>query len=108
MELTINYSYVDQIIPPRCRKPRPQRCDDGVAVLPVREVTSTQAPIAILSREMDHETGEYLEPVAYRWFEGRLWTDCPVSNCSRRRAASYPALPSALNLVNNNSVHSNT
>lgn len=24
MELTINYSYVDQIIPPRCRKPRPQ------------------------------------------------------------------------------------
>lgn len=108
MELTVNYSYVEQIIPPRCRNPRPQRFEDGVAVLNIREVTSAQAPIAILGSEKDYHTEDYLEPVAYRWFEGRLFTDCSVSGCSRRRAQRYPALGSVLNLVKDSAVLSDT
>ncbi|HEJ4407892.1 TPA: hypothetical protein SL557_000171 [Pseudomonas aeruginosa] len=107
MELTVNYSYVEQIIPPRCRKPRPQRFEDGVAVLSIREVTAEQAPVAIVGREKDHDSDNYLEPVVYRWFDGRLWTDCDVSNCSRRRASCYPALGPTLNLVKDSAVLSN-
>lgn len=108
MELTINYSYVEQIIPPRCRKPRPQRFNDGVAVLTVREVTGEQAPIAILASEKDFENGTYHEPVAYRWFEGRLWTDRSVSGGSLSRAKCYPTLGPTLNLVSDSPMHSKT
>lgn len=108
MELTVNYSYVEQIIPPRCRKPRPQRFEDGVVVLTIREATADQAPVAIVGREKDYHSDDYLEPVVYRWFEGRLWTDCDVSNCSRRRASNYPALGPSLNLVKDSAVLSNT
>jgi hypothetical protein len=108
MELTVNYSYVAQTIPPRCRKPRPQRFDDGVMVLSIREVSSQQAPIALLGSEMDCETGLYMEPVSYRWFEGQLWSNVPVHNCSRRRSVPYPDLPAVLNLINDNAMHSNT
>jgi len=107
MELTVKYSYIEQIIPPRCRKPRPQRFEDGVVVLSIREVTAEQAPVAIIGREEDCNSDNYLEPVVYRWFEGRLWTDCAVSNCSRRRASCYPALGPSLNLVKDSAVLSN-
>lgn len=108
MELTVHYSYVEQVIPPRCRKPRPQRFDDGVALLAIREVTAEQAPVAIVSSEKDYHSDAYLEPVVYRWFEGRLWTDSNVSNCSRRRASCYPDLGMSLNLVKDSAVLSNT
>jgi len=104
MELTVNYSYVAQVIPPRCRKPRPQRLDDGVAVMSIREVTAEQAPVAILGREQDYETGEYLEPIAYRWFDGKLWVNGPVSDCSRRRMERYPVLGQTLNLVKDSAI----
>jgi hypothetical protein len=106
MELTVNYSYVEQITPPRCRKPRPQRFDDGVAVLSIREVTAVQAPIAIMGTEKDYETGADLEPVIYRWFDSRLWTDSTVLYCSRRQPDRYPSIGQTLNLVNDNTVHS--
>lgn len=108
MELTVNYSYVEQIIPPRCRKPRPTRFTDGVAVLAIREVTSEQAPIAIVGSEKDYQTEGYLEPVEYRWYEGRLWTSCAVSSCSRRRAKTYVTPGSTLNLVKDSAILSNT
>lgn len=99
MELTVNYSYVAQVVPPRCRKARPQRFDDGVAVLSVREVTTEQAPIAIIGSEMDLTTGTYREPLAYRWFESRLWTDCSVYSCSGKHSNKYPALGPSLDFV---------
>ncbi len=108
MELTVNYSYIEQIIPPRCRNPRPTRFDDGVAVLSIREVTSEQAPVAIIGSEKDYQSDDYLEPVVYRWFEGRLWTNCAVSSCSRRRATNYPAIGPTLNLVKDSAVLSDT
>lgn len=77
MQLTVNYSYVEQIVPLRCRKPRPQRFDDGVVVLNIREVTSEQAPVAIIGVEQDAAGEHTHEPVAYHWFDGKLWTNCP-------------------------------
>ena len=109
MDLTINYSYVAQIIPPRCRNPRPQRFDDGSVTLTVREVTAEQAPIAIQAAQMDFESGVYKEPISYRWFEGRLWTDVPVCGCSRsRHSTQYPALPAALSLITDSATLSNS
>nr|WP_100549880.1 MULTISPECIES: hypothetical protein [unclassified Pseudomonas] len=108
MELTVKYSYVEQITPPRCRKPRPQRFDDGVAVLSIREVTAEQAPVAIIGREKNFETGEYLEPVSYRLFDGRLWTDSTVSGCTRRCSERYPAIGPELNLVKDSAMLSHT
>lgn len=108
MQCTINYSYVAQVIPPRCRQPRAQRYDDGVAVVSIREVTGEQAPVAILGAQMDFESGNYMEAVSYRWFGGRLWADVPVHGCSRRRAVRYPAMPTELNLVTDSAILSNT
>lgn len=107
MQCTINYSYVAQVIPPRCRKPRAQRFDDGVVVVSIREVTSKQAPVAILGAEMDFASGNYMEAVSYRWFDGRLWADVPVHGCSRRREVRYPVMPSELNLITDSAMLSN-
>ncbi|MCF5381974.1 hypothetical protein GIW05_00360 [Pseudomonas syringae] len=104
MELTVNYSYIDQIVPPRCRTPRPQRFADGVKVLFIREVTCDQAPIAIIGGAAERTESEAVDTIAYRWFEGRLWTDGPVSYCSRRGTDIYPVLNTSLNLVHDRSV----
>jgi len=104
MELTVNYSYVERITPPRCRKPRLQRFNDGVAILSIHEVTAAQAPTAIIVTEKDRVTVSGTEQVIYRWFEGRLWTDTAVSGCSRRSEDRYPVLGPVLNLVNDSAV----
>lgn len=100
MQLTVKFSYVEQVIPPRCRKPRPQRFDDGVIDLYVREVTGEQAPVAIISREKDLVTDALLAPIEYRWFDGRLWTDRRVMCCTAKGAHRYPELGTTLDLVN--------
>lgn len=97
MILTINYSYIESITPPRCRKPRPARFDDGVAEVTIREVTGAQAPVAIISRKLSEPSAE---PVRYRWFDGRLWTETPILDCKRLRRGLPYALPSStLSLV---------
>lgn len=97
MILTIDYSYIQHVTPPRCRKPRPTRFDDGVAEVTICEVTSEQAPVAIISRKL---SGLGAEPVRYRWFDGRLWTDTPILDCERRRQDSLYTLPgSTLSLI---------
>lgn len=100
MQLTVKFSYVEQVIPPRCRKPRPQRFDDGLIELHVREVTGEQAPVAIISREKDLVTDALAAPIEYRWFEGRLWTDRRVMCCTAKGEHPYPELGTTLNLVN--------
>lgn len=109
MELTVNYSYVAHIVPPRCRKPRPQRLNDGHVTLSVKEATPDQAPVAIRAAQMDYETGAYMEPIIYRWFDDRLWTDVPVGACSRsQRSERYSALPITLDLLTGSATISNS
>lgn len=104
MELTVTYSYVEQIVPPRCRKPRPVRFDDGAVVLSIREVTSDQAPVAIIGHGTDIATGANLKPVVYRWFDGRLWADGPISDCTRRGSKPHVTPGPILDLVSDSSV----
>lgn len=99
MQLTVNYSYVEQVIPPRCRKPRPQRFDDGVFTIDICEVTAEQAPVAILGFEKDEHDQDVSNPIVYRWHAGRLWTSCPVYACSRRGTDLYGSLGPVLSLV---------
>lgn len=107
MQCTIKYSYIAQVVPPRCRKPRPERFDDGAVVVSIREVSSEQAPVAILGAQLDFESDTYMEAISYRWFAGRLWADIPVHGCSRRRAVRYPVMPAEMNLITDSAMLSN-
>lgn len=107
MELTAYFSYVEQISPPTGSQPLRQRFDDGEIVLTIREVTADQAPIAILVSEQDYQTGVFHEPVAYRWCDGRLWTDRPVSGCPLICDDPYPVMQPSMTLVSENAVVSN-
>lgn len=100
MQLTVKFSYVENIIPPRCRNPRRARFNDGLEVLTLREINSEEAPVAIISASDSSEL-----PIEYRWFDGQLWTSCSVYGCSRQARTSggtdydYPTPGPELSLV---------
>lgn len=83
MQLTVKYSYVENIIPPRCRNPRRARFADGLEVVTLREIQRESAPVAIISTSNGSEP-----PIEYRWFDGQLWTSCCVYGCSRQARTS--------------------
>ncbi|MFJ3109933.1 hypothetical protein [Pseudomonas putida] len=85
MLLTIRFSYIADVIPPRCRNPRPVRFDDGVEVVTLREIEALAAPVAIISTKAD---GPVPVRIEYRWFEGQLWTSCSVFACQRQAQTS--------------------
>lgn len=75
MKITIPYEYAKEIIPKRCRKPRPVNFKSQISVS-IREVNGEQAPIAI--REYGQRYNgkvEAYEPsvTVYRWYAGKLW-----------------------------------
>ncbi|HHH9443071.1 TPA: hypothetical protein ACP32N_005059 [Pseudomonas aeruginosa] len=80
MEVTFAYSYTQSKIPPRCRIARIVREHDGLVTVGIRHIDANQAPVAIVCRNTDQPDHQ---PVEYRWFEGRLWTDCTVYCCAR-------------------------
>lgn len=100
MQLTVKYTYVENIIPPRCRNPRRARFDDGLEVVNLREILREAAPVAIISASNSSEP-----PIEYRWFDGQLWTSCSVYGCSRQARTSggtdydYAAPGTELSLV---------
>ena len=67
MQLTVKYTYVENIIPARCRNPRRARFDDGLEVVNLREILREAAPVAIISASNSSEP-----PIEYRWFDGQL------------------------------------
>ena len=88
MKLTLPYTYIEDVIPPRCRKPRPQE-SKGEITLTLREVTSAEAPIAIIQhtegwrdkkevpagakgRTCDDSIWVKFD-VVYRWYKGQLY-----------------------------------
>ncbi|MBM5458721.1 hypothetical protein H8F21_14225 [Pseudomonas sp. P66] len=102
MQLTVRFSYVEPIIPPRCRNPRRVRFHDGVEVVTIRELELSAAPVAIISTKADSSDSASIE---YRWFEGMLWTSCSVYGCTRQAHTSggkdfdYPIPGSELSLI---------
>ena len=85
MLVTVRFSYIADVIPPRCRNPRPVRFDNGVEVVTLREIEALAAPVAIISTKADEPVPVRIE---YRWFEGQLWTSCNVFGCQRQAQTS--------------------
>lgn len=54
MKVDLNIRYTEMVIPPRCRKPRPE---DGEATISVniKEVPEERAPVAFIVKEFEHE-----------------------------------------------------
>lgn len=42
MKITLPYTYTEDVVPPRCRKPRPQEFADKIT-LTIREVSAAMA-----------------------------------------------------------------
>jgi hypothetical protein len=63
MKLTIPYHYTEEVIPKRCRKPRPMRFEAAIT-LTIHEVTGEQAPVAIIqhSQEFTYEEPAQASP----------------------------------------------
>lgn len=78
MKVTVLFAYTENIIPPKCRKPREVRFDDGTIELDIREIQESDAPIAI--SRTDSEDHKSKGSADYRWFEGQLWTCCDVNH----------------------------
>lgn len=66
MKTTVKVEYTDMIIPPRCRKPRPQYGEAEITVN-IREVAASDAPVAFIVTEYDRE------PRKVRLYKDRLY-----------------------------------
>lgn len=75
MKLDFTYQYTATIIPPRCRKAR-QVWKQRTQTLTFREITSAEAPVAIIERHPGGvaDDGGMSEVVnEFRWYGNRLW-----------------------------------
>lgn len=79
MKIKILFSYVENVIPTRCRNSRPVRYLDGEIEFEVPEVQSCEAPVAIRATQ-NIEPGKPPHQTEYRWWKNRLWTNV---QCSR-------------------------
>ena len=67
MKATIKFSYTENIIPPRCRKPRAVKFNDGVITVNIREIKAEDAPVAFKVKEFEREE------VLVRLYKGKLY-----------------------------------
>jgi hypothetical protein len=74
MRITIPYRYTEEVIPKRCRKPR-RVTQQAVIALTIHEVTSEEAPVAIIQHghDWDGEGNRRKVGTVYRWWKGRLF-----------------------------------
>lgn len=105
MKVKILFSFYEEIVPPRCRKPRPVLFTDGETEIEIREVSANEAPVAMIGRgEVGY--GDKAKPfeVVYRWWEQCLWcainTDHgkPRGRYSGRDNYDWPTWPSVVDL----------
>ena len=82
MKVTAKYSFMEEFLPPRCRKPRKREVEKSMNVN-IKELTSEQAPIAMItttweSRRVEGQADTVfgLTPTIYRCFNKRLYTPC--------------------------------
>lgn len=104
MQVNVRFSYYENVIPPKCRKPRRVRFDDGETHIEIKEVSASDAPVAIRAQgEFIHNPGKYYA-LEYRWWNQQLWTAINIEGVEPRgRTAgqddwAYPAWPSELDL----------
>ena len=69
LDVTVRFSYIREIVPPKCRNPRPVQFDDGNITVSIPRVDKKDAPVAIISHN------DILSKVTktYRWWEEKLY-----------------------------------
>ena len=74
MKITVPYQYTESVIPFRCRLPRQERFEATIN-LTVHEVTSAEAPVAIVANSHKYDAGgRRALRIEYRLWRGKLWT----------------------------------
>ena len=108
MKTKILFSYHENVIPPKCRKPRLVRFDDGEFTIEISEVSASDAPVAIRAKGAFIHRPDKSYTLEYRWWNGRLWSAKnidgvePRGRTSRQDDWDYPAWPSELDLRSEN------
>ena len=73
MKLIAKYEYQEAYIPPRCRKPRYRKIEKTMSVN-IREITSTEAPVAMIVTDYETRNGEFgVCDTPYRWHKNKLF-----------------------------------
>lgn len=86
MKVTIPYHYTETMVPYRCRKPRPVEFDDGELTVEIREVTASEAPVAISEIAQGINKGATVD---YRWYDGKLYVDQKLTAHDRFRELKH-------------------
>ncbi len=78
-QVTFRFSYTENIIPPRCRKPRPQQFE-GQYTVEIPALSDKETPVAIIETDRAAAPqvlgGERRTRVRqYRWYNNHLWCD---------------------------------
>lgn len=74
MQVKILFSYVENIVPPRCRNPRPVRFHDGELKIKIREIASADAPVALRAQGSLLRNPGLHYTLIYRWWKNQLWS----------------------------------
>jgi len=98
------FTYTEESVPPRCRKPRPVMFDGEIDV-GIDRVDGLEAPVAIQSRGF-RGFGEDRRPFAveYRWWRNKLWTavrlrgTVPDGYSARGTDWDHPEFPDVLDV----------
>lgn len=79
MKVTVRFSYTEDVVPPRCRKPRRTKFHDGELRVNIPEISKEMAPVAIVAtrRKSSWQSGYRIE---YRWYKNKLWTSVKLAD----------------------------
>lgn len=104
MKVYVLFSYIESVIPPRCRKARLISRNDGKLKLSIKELASDQAPVAIRSKGIFIFKDRKPFEVEYRLWKGQLWTSMNIDGVEPRGRYSgmdnwdWPVLPSKIDI----------
>jgi len=106
VKVKILFSYYENVTPPRCRKPRPVRFDDGEVLIEIKDVAPEDAPIALRGQGVLLRAPDMHYTLQYRWWGGQLWSALrldadgvtPRPHTYGREDWAYPAWPEELDL----------
>ncbi|MBW4595382.1 MAG: hypothetical protein KME46_21375 [Brasilonema angustatum HA4187-MV1] len=78
-QVTWKFTYTENIIPPRCRKPRPKKFQ-GEYTVEIPALSDKEAPVAIIETDKNAAPemlgGERRTRIRqYRWYNNQLWCD---------------------------------
>lgn len=110
MQVKLLFSYVENIVPPRCRNPRPVRFHDGELKVHIQEIGSLDAPVAIRGSGSLLRNPDLHYTLVYRWWKNQLWSPLRIDSGQPRGLTAgkedwaYNRWPAALDLRTENAM----